>query len=414
MQRSRMLRGLILTEIREDRANLQRRMSNAVFAFRGYDQTNLGRTPELLAHPEFGPIVEEYLHKASVVATQAMDRPVDLVERVTNRRETGLESYGDAIALIIATELAQLELLDEFFGIPYESASVAAGYSLGEVSALVAGGVYELETVLEPLLVLAADTVELAHEGHMGVLFSRGPQLDFDAVKRHCIRISNEGAGTVAVSSYLSPNTALLIGQGDTIQRFKKSMKDALPNKAHMRLNPHLWPPIHTPIVRQKNIPNRAAVMLEKARGGFVEPTVPILSCVTGGDHFYNDHNSRELLIRWIDNPMRLWDVIEKILNRGIETVIHVGPAPNIIPATLNRLINNVTTQVSGSSLSSIGLRAMSAIVRRPRPWLESVLSRDAALLRAPFLTQVVLEDWLLDESLQESTPLPAEETADA
>jgi hypothetical protein len=28
----------------------------AAFAFRGYNLTNLGRTPELLAHPAFGPV----------------------------------------------------------------------------------------------------------------------------------------------------------------------------------------------------------------------------------------------------------------------------------------------------------------------------------------------------------------------
>ena len=34
------------------------RLSQAAFAFRGYNITNLGRTPELLAHPAYGRVVE--------------------------------------------------------------------------------------------------------------------------------------------------------------------------------------------------------------------------------------------------------------------------------------------------------------------------------------------------------------------
>ncbi|MDA1015357.1 MAG: hypothetical protein O3A00_13015 [Planctomycetota bacterium] len=40
----------------------------------------------------------------------------------------------------------------------------------------------------------------------------------------------------------------------------------------------------------------------------------------------------------------------------------------------------------------------MSRIVRRHRPWLAGLLSSDAALLRAPFVEQIMLEDWLLEQ----------------
>ena len=381
----------------EPRLDLAAAMSNSMFAFRGYDVTNLGRTPELLEHAQYGPIVESFLKEATELYCDATGLSADLVQRVRDREETTLDCYGEAVALIVATELAQLKCLSEFFGIEYEQARSATGYSLGEVTALVAGGVYTMPTVLRPLLVLGKDTAELAQDVRMGVMFSRGPELDVAAVKRHCIRISAEGKGTVAISSYLSPNTVLIMGQGDTVKQFKATMKDAMPTKCHMRVNQHFWPPIHTPICRQRSIGDRAAVMLETVEGGFTEPTVPIMSCITDGDHDYNDYNSRELLVRWVDDPQRLWGVVRRMFRAGIETVIHVGPAPNIIPATLKRLSANVTDQLQSNSLTSYGLRAVSAIVRQPRPWLTNLLSDDAALLRAPFLNQVVLEDWLLD-----------------
>ena len=87
------------------------------------------------------------------------------------------------------------------------------------------------------------------------------------------------------------------------------------------------------------------------------------------------------------------------MLASGVETIVHVGPEPNIIPATLNRLSNNVTAQLSSGSWASLGLRAISRIART-RPWLSSMISSDATLLRAPFLEQIVLEDWLLEQPI--------------
>jgi hypothetical protein len=67
-----------------------------------------------------------------------------------------------------------------------------------------------------------------------------------------------------------------------------------------------------------------------------------------------------------------------------------VGPAPNIIPSTFKRLADNVDTQTRGR----LGVRTLKAIV--PHPWLKRILPNQAALLRAPLIEHVVLEDWLL------------------
>lgn len=373
---------------------LKRAIGTAALAFRGYNVTNLGRTPELLAHPAYGPVVERHLRAASELLQEVIGQPVDLADRVRRREVSCLETYAHDIATIMAVELAQLELLQRFHDIAVADAQFLCGYSLGEASAVVAGGVFPIEAVLRPLLVLAEDCAALAHDVHMGVLFSRGRVLDADAVEKLCVQITAEGRGTIGISTYLSPNTLLLMGQRDTLATFRQRMHEVLPADVHLRANPHRWPPIHTSIVRQKNISNRAAVMLETAPGGFTAPKPPILSCVTGEAN-YDDINSRSILSCWVDHPQLLWDVIDKLLRRGVETIIHVGPEPNIFPATLDRLSNNVMAQLSGRSLASMGKWAMSRIARK-RPWLTQLISDDAALLRAPFVVQVVLEDWLL------------------
>jgi [acyl-carrier-protein] S-malonyltransferase len=128
--------------------------------------------------------------------------------------------------------------------------------------------------------------------------------------------------------------------------------------------------------------------------GGSIAPRPPVLSLATGKAN-YTDYNSREILGRWIDHPQRLWDAVYETLVAGVDTVVHVGPDTNLIPATFKRLSDNVQQQLRGRSLNSFSLRAVSGMVRRP--WLGMLLSSRTALLRAPFVRHVVLEDWLLE-----------------
>ncbi len=154
-------------------------------------------------------------------------------------------------------------------------------------------------------------------------------------------------------------------------------------------MNEHRWPPLHTPIIWEKFVPNRASKLLHTLPGGFSPPRPDVLSLVSGTT-CYDALNSREIIGQWIDHTQRLWDAIISLLSMGIETIIHVGPQPNIIPATFDRLAANVELQTRGSRR----MRAASAVARRP--WLQSLLPR-AALLRAPLIRHVVLEDWLLE-----------------
>ncbi|MFP6695074.1 MAG: hypothetical protein VB875_18765, partial [Pirellulales bacterium] len=76
----------------------------------------------------------------------------------------------------------------------------------------------------------------------------------------------------------------------------------------------------------------------------------------------------------------------------------HVGPQPNLFPATFKRLSDNIQSQLAGSSPGSLGLRFVSGMARRQ--WLSAILPSSTALLRAPFLRHVILEDWLLSQKV--------------
>lgn len=373
--------------------DLKAKIGASAFAFRGFDITNLGRSPELLAHPVYRPVVAELLDEASAICSDAIGRRVDLAGRVRARAEDGLAGFPEDVATIVAMELAQVRLLERFFHVPVRQARLSFGYSIGELAAVVFAGVGRLDQLLPVPLSLAADCAELAEDTHLGILFTRAPVLPAEDVERLCVAVSSEGRGMVGPSAYLSPNTALLLGQGRTLDRVEALMGEFLPGKVMLRRNPNRWPPLHTPLVWQRNIPNRAAVAMYRIEGELSRPDPPVISCVTGSAS-YDGLNTRDLLIQWTDRPQRLWDAIDGTLAAGVEVVIHAGPAPNLIPATFNRLSTNVSKQMGNGYLQRLGRGVVSSMNRHA--WIANLLPHRAALLRAPFIEHVILEDWLL------------------
>lgn len=368
--------------------DLKQRLESAAFAFRGYNITNLGRSPELLAHPAYGPVVRDCLESASSVCAEMTGKPVDLVGRVQRREEASLDEYGEAVALIMAIEQAQIRILSEQFGIELKDAQFTLGYSLGEITAVAMSGVLELHDAMRVPLSLAEDCAALAHDVSLGVLFSRGKTLPIDAIRKLCLQINQAGDGVVGISAILAPNSLLLMGQRNTLDRFQAEMRQ-FPDRMTLRKNDHKFPPMHTPIVWQRNICDRAAVLMQTLHSGLNAPEPKILSLVTGKCS-YTDVNARQILQDWTDHPQLLWDVVYEILRSDVDLVVHVGPEPNIIPATFTRLKDNVENETKGR----VGMRALTAVVHHP--WIKRLLPERSALLRAPKIEQLILEDWLL------------------
>lgn len=371
--------------------SLTERIPDSVLAFRGYNTTNLGRTGEILSHPMFGPVMERHLATAAKAASDILHRYVDLVAQVRAAQELTLAAYAESLAFILGVELAQLAILRDHFQIDWKRARFAYGFSLGEIGAAIAGGVLDLESVLRVLLPLADDCVKLADDATLGVLFTRSRELSRDDVYRLCLEVNLEGRGVIGVSAHLAPNSMLLIGQQDTLDRLMVHARNELNVRVHMRKNDARWPPVHTPIVWQRQISNRAAELMHTMPLRQNAPVPRVFSLVSG-TYGYTNLNARDLLRQWIDHPQRLWDAVYETLATSVATVVHIGPTPNIIPATYKRLKADVISQTHESR----GLRALSAAVRRQ--WLRRLLPQRAALLRAPYIEQIVLEDWILME----------------
>lgn len=375
-------------------ADLAARLPTTALAFRGYNVTNLGRTPELLAVPAYRPFLERRLAEASSLCAVATGQSIDLTRRVADRSEAGIDAYAEAVALVFAAELAQLDIAREVHDLDLLRASRAFGYSLGELTAVAAAGVYPLDAVMRIPLSLAEDCAALAPSVSMAIVFSRRAALSEPLVHGACEEVTSRGEGAVYVSAVLSPNTLLVLGEGETIDALRGWFeRTSIP--VLVRRHEGLWPPLHTPLVCERHIPDRATLMI-RGVPRLASPRLPIWSVVTGRREYESD-SGRGVLRRWVDSPQRLWSVVEGVLASDVRTVLHVGPEPNVVPATFGRLADNVLKQTHDWSLASVGLRTVQRMAGSA--WLAPMLPKSGFLLRAPLIEQVVLEDWLLDHA---------------
>jgi [acyl-carrier-protein] S-malonyltransferase len=375
--------------------DLKRRIGTAALAFRGYDLSNLGRAAEFLEHDAYGPIVRAKLDSASLLCAEVLGHRVDLVARALAHEPSTLETFVHDIGTVVALELAQLKLLEEFFGVPVRDARLSFGHSIGELSALVVGGMYEMEQLLPVPLSLAPDCAALTPNTTMGILSVQGHALHVDAVQHLCAAISRRGHGLIGPSTFLSPYQVLVLGQGDTLDLLEAEMRDFLPANVTLRRKPNQWPPLHTPLVWQRNIPNRTAMMMHQIQGGERKPSPVVISCATGVAN-YDEWNSRAILADWTDHAQRIWDVLENTLASGVELVIHVGPEPKLIPTCFDRLGHRIMKQLRTRHLERLGSSVIPSIGRNR--WLARKLPANAVLLRAPFVNHIILEDWLLSQ----------------
>ncbi len=378
-------------------AELRTLVSRAAIAFRGYDATNIGRSAELLAHPVYGPIITPVLEEASELCRPILGRSVALADRIRAGAESTLDSFVEDIATIVGLELAQMKILEQVFDVPVKNARMSFGHSIGELAALVLGGVYTMEQLLPVPLSLAPDCAALTPDTMIGIVSANHSTLDITRIERLCRSISGRGHGLVGPSTYLSPDHILLIGQQGTLDEFEREMHAFLGEDVALKRRPNHFPPLHTPLVWEKNIPNRTAMAMHHIIGGNVKPTPPIVSGCTGIAN-YDEWNSRVVLADWTDHPQRLWDVVETTLHADVELVIHAGPAPKLFSSTFERLSHRVVKQLRRSHLERLSSSVIPSISRQR--WLLRSLPDSAVLLRAPYLGHMILEDWLLAQDV--------------
>ncbi len=212
---------------------------------------------------------------------------------------------------ILTVSVSALRVLQSEIGL---SASLLAGHSLGEYSALVAGGVIEFTKALRVVRARGQFIQEAVPPGKGAVGVVLG--LDEAAVKSIC-REAAQGE-IVLPANYNCPGQIVISGHSSAVRRAvnlanKKGAKGAalLPVSA----------PMHSPLMETAG--KRLKEALSKIT--IMDARVPVVSNVDAQPHT-SGVEIRELLTQHVSVPVRWEESIRTMLSQSTRRFIEIGP----------------------------------------------------------------------------------------
>lgn len=249
----------------------------------------------------------------------------DLLELCLNGPAERLDATNHSQPAIFVASLAALERLKLSHPGLAESASVAAGLSLGEYTALAFAGALAFEDGLRLVAERGAamqDAAQATPSGMLSVLGLEVPQVEAlcDAAR---------GGDTLRVANLLCPGNTVVSGSKAACERLTPLAEAA----GAMRVIPlAVAGAFHTPLM-QPAVERLAAAL---GRVELRPPRVPVVSNVDARPHT-DPAEIRDLLVRQVVSPV-LWEAsVRAILAGGVSEVWEVGPG-RVLRGLLKRI----------------------------------------------------------------------------
>ncbi len=224
------------------------------------------------------------------------------------------------------------------------SASMVAGHSLGEYSALVASGALEFEEALT-LVRDRAQSMQDACEANPGAM-AAVIGLDASIVERICAEAPD---GVVDVANINSPGQVVISGDPEAVKAAGEEAKErgakrAIPLKVSGAFHSRLMES-----AVEKFQPSISSANISSPEKSFL----PNVSAAITRD----PEDIRRRLVEQICSPVRWQSTIEKMIDEGADTFVEVGPG-NVLTGLLKR--------IDGSAVgrSADGVEAVETIAR--------------------------------------------------
>ncbi len=190
----------------------------------------------------------------------------------------------------------------------------AAGHSLGEYAAHVAAGTLRFDESVRCVRRrgrFMQDAVKVG-EGAMAAILG----LDVAAVEQACADAA--GDQVVSAANLNGPKQVVIAGHTAAVERAVDACREAGARRALML---QVSAPFHCSLMEPAA--DRLNAVLETTE--FRDPTIPVYSnadaeAISGGVE------ARQALVRQVASPVRWTELIEKMLDDGIETFVEVGP----------------------------------------------------------------------------------------
>ena len=215
-------------------------------------------------------------------------------------------------AAMVTASVAILKKLEEM-GL---KADMAAGLSLGEYCALVAGNVMSFEDAVKVVRqrgILMQDTVP-AGEGAMSAVLG---------MKKEEIEAVLEGAeGIVTIANYNCPGQIVISGETQAVAKAGEALKEA---GARRVLPLKVSGPFHSPMLK----PAGEKLLDVLSDVEVKDPEIPYVSNTTA-EFVTSKDDVKELLGRQVYSSVRWEQSIEKMIADGADTFIEIGPGKTL------------------------------------------------------------------------------------
>ena len=221
---------------------------------------------------------------------------------------------------LFAMELAAAAVLMEQGIVP----DVTAGFSLGEVTAATAAGMFDWETGFR-LVCKRGQLMQLEAE-KFDTTMAAVVKLTPEAVSQLCSRYDQ-----VYPVNFNCPGQITVSGLREQMENFAQDVKAAGGRALPLKVKGAF----HSPFMVQA----AEGFAQELSKSEIRKPEVPLYSNVTAQP--YTD-NAAQLLSKQIASPVQWQKIIENMIADGVDTFVEIGPGK-----TLTNMVRKINAQVS-------------------------------------------------------------------
>ncbi len=285
------------------------------FVFPGQGSQYVGMAKDLFAsHPPSRALMEK--------ADEILDFPLSSL--CFNGPEEELRQTKNTQPAIFLHSVAMLSLVRA-------EASMAAGHSLGEYSALVAAGALAFEDALR-LVRLRGELMQRAgeeHPGTMAAVVGLSPQV----IAEVCAEAAS--AGIVQPANFNSPGQIVISG---SVSGVRKGMELAKSRGARIVKELVVSGAFHSPLMEsaQKGLKeglDRTAIR---------DARIPVYANVTA-EPVRSAEEIRSLLYRQLTSPVRWEESVNNMVRDGMTACTEIGPG-KVLQGLIKRIAPGVTT----------------------------------------------------------------------
>ncbi|MDX9829173.1 MAG: ACP S-malonyltransferase [Anaerolineae bacterium] len=247
-----------------------------------------------------------------------------------------LDETANTQPALFVTSLALVEALKAEGKLP--AAAMVAGHSLGELTALVAGGAMGFEEGLR-LVRERGRLMKLAGERSPGGMAAVLKMDDAD-VEQACKEAAAETSRPVQIANYNSPGQVVISGDAQALDRAIELLRQ----RGGKRIVPlAVSIPAHSPLMASVVREYRAAVDATN----FCLPVIPVVANISARPLLTVDEIRDELAgqFTW---PVRWTASVQWMVEQGVKKFVEIGPK-EVLAGLVRRIDGSVEAQSVGS-----------------------------------------------------------------